>query len=328
MLPKIFIGPMSKNIVDTIIEYSNKNNTPIGFIPSRRQVEFNGGYVNNWTTKDFCSYVRKKSTNILLVRDHCGPLQGYLEDDGIESFDDDCKYFDIIHIDVWKKYKNYEDGLNSTIEFINRGFKNNPNLYYEVGTEETIRAFTVDEINKFLTDLKYNLDPTIFSKIKYCVIQSGTALKGNTNIGTYNNKRLIDMVSIVKSHRLISKEHNGDYLSNEVLYDKFNNGLDAINIAPEFGQIETNVLLDGIFQNNNEKLFDDFYKICLDSKRWIKWVDNDFNPEKNKKEIINICGHYIYANPLFLEIKNQLPNIDYIIKNKIEDKLNEIYNII
>lgn len=320
MLPKIFIGPMSKNIVDSIIEYSNKNNIPIGLIPSRRQVEFNGGYVNNWTTKDFCSYVKEKSTNILLVRDHCGPLQGYLEDDGIESFDDDCKYFDIIHIDVWKKYKKYEDGLNATIDFINRGFKNNPNLYYEVGTEEAIRPFTVEELDRLLTDLKTQLEPEVFSKIKYCVIQSGTALKGNTNIGSYNNEKLKNMVAMVTKHNLISKEHNGDYLSNELLYDKFKNGLDSINVAPEFGQIETKVILDEI--GENKELFENFYQICYDSKRWVKWVNNDFKPKKNKEEIINICGHYVFSNPLFLKIKNKLSNnIDNKIKNAIYNKI-------
>jgi hypothetical protein len=325
MLPKIFIGPMSKNIVDSIIEYSNKNNTPIGLIPSRRQVEFNGGYVNNWTTKDFCSYVKEKSNNILLVRDHCGPLQGYLEDDGMESFDDDCKYFDIIHIDVWKKYKKYEDGLNATIDFINRGFKNNPNLYYEVGTEEAIRPFTVEELDRLLTDLKTQLEPEVFSKIKYCVIQSGTALKGNTNIGSYNNQKLKDMVAMVAKHNLISKEHNGDYLTNELLCDKFKNGLDSINIAPEFGQIETKVILNEILESNNQILFDEFYKICFESNRWVKWVDNDFKPEENKKEIINICGHYVFSNPDFLKLKENLSkNIDLKIKNNLYLRIEEI----
>ena len=35
---------MSKNVVDSIIEFGGE----LGFIPSRRQVDYNGGYVNNW----------------------------------------------------------------------------------------------------------------------------------------------------------------------------------------------------------------------------------------------------------------------------------------
>lgn len=51
MYPKYYIGPMSKNIVDAIIEFSNKTNHSVGLIPSRRQIEWDGGYVNNWTTE-------------------------------------------------------------------------------------------------------------------------------------------------------------------------------------------------------------------------------------------------------------------------------------
>ena len=50
---KYFIGPMSKNVVDAIIEFDGD----FGFIPSRRQVDYNGGYVNGWTTGEFATYV-------------------------------------------------------------------------------------------------------------------------------------------------------------------------------------------------------------------------------------------------------------------------------
>ena len=33
-------------------------------IPSRRQIEYNGGYVNNWSTKEFSDYIKKRSKYI------------------------------------------------------------------------------------------------------------------------------------------------------------------------------------------------------------------------------------------------------------------------
>ena len=39
---KFFIGPMSKEVVDVILEHDENI---FAFIPSRRQVEFCGGYV-------------------------------------------------------------------------------------------------------------------------------------------------------------------------------------------------------------------------------------------------------------------------------------------
>ena len=53
-------------------------------IASRRQIdgkEFGGGYVNNWDTKSFSKYVKKrdKKRKIILCRDHGGPWQNNLE---------------------------------------------------------------------------------------------------------------------------------------------------------------------------------------------------------------------------------------------------------
>jgi fructose/tagatose bisphosphate aldolase len=324
--PKFFIGPMSKNIVDAIIEFANETKTPIGLIPSRRQVERNGGYVNNWTTKQFCEYVRSKSKNILLVRDHAGPNQGNNPDFGVTSFMEDCKedMFDIVHVDVWKMFKSYDEGLEATIDFINLGNSLNQNIQFEIGTEEAIRATTPEELDRLITDLKELLPKKLFSKVKYAVIQSGTALRGNENVGSFNQDRLIEMIKVVDKHGLISKEHNGDYLTDELVSEKFKNGLDSINIAPEFGQIETKIILEDI-KSNHPEFFDRFYDLCLNSNRWVKWVPENFNPEDNKEELINICGHYIFSNPQFLKIKKKLsPDIDEKIKSAIKDRLERL----
>ena len=84
---KYFIGPMSKNTTDVIIEYTKEYNTEIVLIPSRRQIESTGGYVNNWTTEEFSKY----ANTLLLQRDHSGPGQGQIDDFGYRSLLDDCK---------------------------------------------------------------------------------------------------------------------------------------------------------------------------------------------------------------------------------------------
>ena len=214
---KYFIGPMSKNIVDTIIEYSQETKNLIGFVPSRRQVDYNGGYVNNWNTNEFSKYVDNK---ILLKRDHAGPGQGYTSDSGFRSLEEDCKFFDLIHIDPWKKYPEYSKGLDWTIDMINFCFKSNPKLQFEIGTEEAIRRFEPEELDKFIKDLQNKLDYNTFNQIKYIVVQSGTSLEGNTNTGTYNKDRLVSMLEVAKKHNLLSKEHNGDYIPSSLIKEK------------------------------------------------------------------------------------------------------------
>jgi hypothetical protein len=310
--PKFYIGPMSKNVVDSILEFTEETGNQIGLIPSRRQVEWDGGYVNDWTTKDFSKYSHK----LILKRDHAGPGQGYNMDDGFESLTHDCKHLNMIHIDPWKKYPSYQNGLKWTTNMINHCLSENPNIEFEIGTEEAIRKFEPQELNQLLTDLQLKLDEEAFKRIKYLVIQSGTSLKGNSNTGSYNKERLLDMIKVAKSWNLLSKEHNGDYIPISLIKEKMSLGLDAINIAPEFGLIET---LSYIHKGID---IDKFWKICYDSKRWEKWVDNNFDPYTQKLDLIKICGHYILSNPEFLKIK---PNIDNIIKTNIKRKLNELF---
>ena len=297
------LGPMSVNIVDAIIDFSNKTGTYVTFIPSRRQIEWDGGYVNGWTTKDFSNYVKSKSKYVCIQRDHGGPGQGSLDDDGYESLKHDCKFFDSIHIDPWKKYCSIEDGLKWTIDLLKFCHEENPSLYYEVGTEEAIRKFTVEEVGSLLSEIKRSVPPELFDRILFCVIQSGTALKDGTNTGTYDNSRLTDMVNAVKRYGKLSKEHNGDYMHRDIMVDRFGNGLDSLNIAPELGIIETRIILEDLIAKNMTEKIDEFYQMCFDSGKWKKWVSEGFVPEDNKTKLIEICGHYVFSHPRFGEIQ-------------------------
>ena len=199
----------------------------------------------------------------------------------------------------------------------------NPNIEYEVGTEEAIRKFAAWELNELIKDLYAYLPPEMFKKIKYLVIQSGTSLKGTNQTGAYDSDRLKKMIQVCKSHALLSKEHNGDYIPVSIIKEKFDLGLDAINIAPEFGVIETQTYLDEI---KDAKTIDRFWQICYDSKKWVKWVNPSFDPYLNKIDLIKICGHYVLSQPEFLsEIKSQFVDIDSKIKNNVKNKLNKLY---
>jgi len=327
-MPKFYIGPMSKNIVDATIEFINETGNIIGFIPSRRQIEYNGGYVNNWTTEQFYNYLNPKSvifnTNILLERDHAGPNQGLIEDLGYNSLEEDCKYMDIIHIDPWKKFFDFNEGINETKEMINFCLEKNPQLMIEIGTEEAIRKFSTSELYSFIYYLKGNLEEWKFQRIKYLVIQCGTSLQSTTQTGKYDSERLKAMIGTAKLFNLFTKEHNGDYQEYSIIKEKFELGLDAINIAPEFGVIETSTYIDTITKNWDFGTMDYFYQICFDSKKWKKWVNKDFVPNNNKEELIKICGHYMFSTPEFEYIKEKY-QIDDIIKQNIKNKLYELY---
>ncbi len=70
------IGPMSSEITEAVFRYSHFHRRPLMLIPSKNQVDASGGYVNNWTTKQFMEYVNKMretypNSQVKVCRDHC-----------------------------------------------------------------------------------------------------------------------------------------------------------------------------------------------------------------------------------------------------------------
>jgi len=320
---KLFIGTVSKNTVDAVIEYANEFNVKMGLIPSRRQVDYGGGYVNNWTTKTLSEYVRENTNNVIIERDHGGQDQG--ESDYLESYMTDAKYFQAIHIDPWKSSQYSLEAADKTVRNILycEKMKQHP-IWYEIGTEESIYRMETDFEN-WIKYIKDNLSEEVFNKINYIVVQSGTRLLGNTNIGQFDEQRLRKMVEVANDFGLLTKIHNGDYLSmNEI--KKHYEMVDAINIAPEFGYLETLTYLE--YMHNGQ--FDRFYKICYESSQWKKWVDENFEPMHYKQKLVEICGHYVFSTSEFQQIKKELEeswNIDNIIKKRLKKQIGYILNV-
>jgi hypothetical protein len=99
---------------------------------------------------------------------------------------------------------------------------------------------------------------------------------------------------------------------------RFETGLDAINIAPEFGQIESEYYLEEC--KKDKQLFEELYQICYNSGKWKKWVKDI--ERISKSELIMTCCHYVLSEEGFLEkIKSQFPNADQLIKKRISSKL-------
>ena len=322
--PKFYIGPLSKNIVDVVIE--ENIDKEIGFILSRRQIDFSSGYVNGWSTKSFYNYIKSQNKKIILCRDHGGQNQGELNDDGITSFKEDAKYLDLIHIDPFLSSVNLDEAIKETIFLIQKIYLQNNKIFFEVGTEESIFRYEPDHLKYFLSELKSNLPTKVFNNIKYAVIQSGTSLNlpKMKNTGKFDIKRTLDFLKVTKNFGLLSKEHNGDYqIDNNQLNYKISLGIDAINIAPEFGQLESIEYLNLCCEK--EEFFNDLYRICYESNKWRKWVLDERNI--TQKEIILTCCHYLLSNENFKKtIKNNFPNIDLIIKKRIKKQLKKMYD--
>jgi hypothetical protein len=312
------IGPMTKNIVDGLIAFNRKTGVKVGLIASRRQIDRNGGYVNNWTTKSFAQYVKEKNPNVSICRDHGGIGQGRFEDDGMDSLLEDAKYMNLIHIDPWKKL-DMDDAIEYTANAIKACLRINDGCYFEVGTEESIYPMTAVDLDYMLKSLKSKI-PDVFRRIYYAVIQSGTSLKNGINTGTYDESRLLDMLKVCDKYDVLSKEHNGDYLSPEQIKSKFNLGLDSINIAPEVAHIETGIILNRINDVEINKWFD----LCINDGQWAKWFSKDFDPAIDKQKVLKLCGHYVFSHGEFasiFDLNSISKNVGITLRNFILERV-------
>lgn len=301
---------MSKNIVDAVCEMDSN---VFGFAVTRRQIDYNGGYVNKWDTKSFYEYVKAKNKNIILERDHGGPFQGTVEDNGYVSYVEDLNYFDIIHLDPWKHYQDLSEGLALTISNISEFYSYNPEVRYEILTERTIKQFNPEDYNTILSRLKAELSTEAFKSIEYVVVQSGVGLDlvSRKNTDQFLHQPLLESIEICKAYGKKVKEHNGDYLSSAAKDWRFHKGIDAINIGPELAQLETEVCLE--YMTESEK--NTFYEVCIASQRWQRWVTPEFDLN-DRDTVIKVCGHYNYDK---LPLKKDISNI---IKDVIKFRLN------
>lgn len=302
---------MSKNIVDSVLEL---NDNRFGLLPTRRQIDWDGGYVNGWTTESFTKYVKDINPNIVLQRDHSGPNQGQVNDYGYITHTYDAQFFDVIHLDPWKYTQNYLMGIKETVDSLKYIHYLNPNIKFEILTEEAIKSFSDDEMIGMMQYLLETLSKDEMDSIVYIVIQSGVGLDliNRKNTGIFDLQKLKKQCLLVKSFGKKTKEHNGDYLSIDEIRIRFANGLDSLNIGPEIAQIETLTYIEHM----DETQIDEFYEVCYNSKKWERWVPTDFD-FSDKKKLIEVCGHYCFG--LY-----DLPKIDHIVKENIKNKLNHL----
>ena len=331
------VGPMSINCVDAVIDICNNHRIPIMLIASRRQIdseEFGGGYVNNWTTEEFADYVinKDKFGNIFLARDHGGPWQNDLErerkyslrkamESAKESYKSDIDSgFQILHIDPSIDIHgpvSVDEGLERLFELYDYCYKyaqkNGKDIIFEIGTEEQSGSTNSKE------ELKYTLTKTYefceknnFIKPTFVVIQTGTKVKELRNVGSLDTPfrvkneipaeiQIPQMINICNEYGIFMKEHNADYLSNEVLSWHPRLGIHAANVAPEFGVTESKSFVSILETNGLNNLAEEFLEISYESGKWKKWMIKNSEASDRTKSLIS--GHYIFSSDKFMELK-------------------------
>lgn len=343
------IGPMSPMLLQATLELSDEQDFPILFIASRNQVDmddFGAGYVSGWDQKRFVAAIRAMAEKLnyqgqyYVCRDHGGPWQrdeerrARLPEEeamaiGLKSYLADVDAgFDLLHIDPTKD-PDFSEGtvpmdivLKRTVELIEKieaYLKENhkPRIGYEVGTEETNGGLTgTAAFEEFIIRLNQMLDEKGLPHPNFIVGQTGTLTRLTENVGHYSLENAQKLSAIAAEHGMELKEHNGDYLPDQLLLMHPALKVSSSNVAPEFGVDETRAYIE--LAKLEEKLYDNgvlkekgnvipvLQRNAVGTGRWRKWMVGDvanYSPEKVLEDeeltrvITDVSGHYTFETP-------------------------------
>lgn len=340
------VGPLSTNIIDVAINFSNKHEIPLVLVASRRQIEareFGAGYVNNWSTEDLIEYVKAKDAqHIFFERDHGGPWQSSYEikkNANVEesmsiakrSYEVDIDAgMHIIHIDptipVGGEQLTYEIILTRLFELYGHvseyAKSKNKKIMIEVGTEEQSGSYTdLKQMEDFIERISAFCKKNSFETPLFIVIQTGAKVIECRNVGLFERgtnydkmhliKNIMDSSAVAKKHGIHIKEHNADYLSFENLALRPSIGIKASNVAPEFGFLESKALLNLLNMYGTRNDLERFVDVVFNSKKWEKWVMPESNLKKTEKVLL--AAHYCYSDPEVIRVKE---NLEYQLKRR------------
>ena len=113
-----------------------------------------------------------------------------------------------------------------------------------MGTEETNGGLTSPEnYEKFIQKLHARLDKKGLPHPSFIVGNTGTLTRLTENVGHVDSTSCKELSAVAKKYNVGLKEHNGDYLDDAILLEHPALGVTAINVAPEFGTVETRAYL-------------------------------------------------------------------------------------
>jgi D-tagatose-1,6-bisphosphate aldolase subunit GatZ/KbaZ len=314
------LGAMSPEIIEGVVKASSMIKKPLMLISTQNQINFNRGYVNNWTTKEYIDFVNKlrkkyKDSKVYICRDHCGPgfsSKSMNVRDVYNTLSDDIENdFDLIHVDFSKFNKDSKIVLSETKKVIEWILKQKKDISIEIGTEENVGEWKndFDKIEKEINFFKEFIAPEFF------VVQTGSLVKEINQVGSFNKEFIPRTHELLSEHGLKLKEHNADYLDSEMI-KKRKDIVDAMNIAPQLGVIQTQVVISEALIYGLD--INPFLNCSYNSRAWEKWLYKS-TPE-NKMLCSIIAGHYNFYSDEYRKLISDLEkyiDINDLIISKI-----------
>ena len=320
MQAKLGVGPMSYLVNEALGAYAQLGN-PLMLIASRNQIDCDSGYV--MTTKQLARQMKPyKSDNLWVCRDHCGPY--FLDSERNLSINDAIDAtkrtiaadieagFDLIHIDTSR----CDQGYQVAEQLFKFCLDLNPKIRFEFGTEENVGVTA--SLAAYQADVDF---ASQFPGMEFVVAQTGSLTMEDRQTGTFDLELVRELVNYARDAGVKLKEHNADYLTAEQIQQRRAAGVDAVNIAPQLGVMQTALILK--LAANLGISTREFTTVVLESGRWRKWMLGDLDTIK-----VLVAGHYCFHTDEYRRLEEHIGlyvNIERTLRDHIHATLT-LYN--
>lgn len=320
------VGPMSLEVIESVFRFSHYHRKQLMLIASKNQIDYNGGYVNNWRTSEYVDFVKQMrstypNSDVKLCRDHCGPgFNGnYDLTDTYKTIENDIENgFDLIHIDFCHFRGNKDEKNEASKKAIERCLELRSDIYLEIGTDENFGAnYSLPNLAEIENEIDFFKNSC---KPEFYVVQTGSLVKEINQVGIFNQEFVKQISKLIKAKGLKLKEHNADYLTLAEI-ELRRSLVDSMNVAPQFGVVQTGITLSKCLAYGIP--FGDFADEVYKKAKWKKWLND--NTPGNKMLCVLIAGHYHFASDEYKKIISQLEQCEDIRETLINSSM-EIIN--
>jgi hypothetical protein len=293
------IGPLSPEIIEAVYQYSEQKQKQMMLIASLNQVNAGGGYVCGWDTYAFKQYcttmmLRYPRADVFLCRDHCGPF--FMGETNLSSSMDtvyanlraDCEVgFDLIHIDMCHLPGNKSEILQAINRAVRFCLNIEPTMLFEVGTDVVGGISDLQELEATIAKLDF--------PVEFFVVNTGSLVREDKQVGTFDVDNTKLCTDLLHKHGIKAKEHNADYLVPAEIQLRTECAIDAVNIAPQMGVVQTGILLDRVNQCANmvesARAFTNWAHEVYSAGNWKKWTDRT----DDVLHCVKVSGHYHFS---------------------------------
>jgi hypothetical protein len=149
----------------------------------------------------------------------------------------------------------------------------------------------------------------------FYVQQTGTKVVERRNVGNFDNPldskgylpasfNLPRVTKLCEQNGVWLKEHNADYMSDQALRWHPRFGIHAANVAPEFGCVETQTIINLANMTASEDLVAIMVEKVNSLGKWRKWMLEGSDASQFEKMLIS--GHYHFSEEWHLEWRSEL----------------------